>query len=206
FADRAARLHRIDDDPVVDEIEGNPMLRRGHRPLDRDTVAHLPIEAEVARRFFPYAGLVWIERAGGLDDSRERLILDCDQLGRIARRGGAFRDDHRARVTDMPYTVADDRRMWRQHRRRPVAVGDRAEARNVSDPVARDVIPGQDGEHAGGGKRCRRIDSADARMRVRRAQHEGISLVRSLNVIDIIAATGDEAPVLDAADRLTDAE
>ena len=47
---------------------------------------------------------------------------------------------------------------------------------------------------------------ADARMSVRRAQHESVRLAGPADVVDISAVTGDEAPVLDAADRLTDAE
>jgi hypothetical protein len=33
-----------------------------------------------------------------------------------------------------------------------------------------------------------------------------MGLSRQLDVVDIVAVTGDEPPVLDAADRLTDAE
>src|SRR5436190_19494464 len=43
-------------------------------------------------------------------------------------------------------------------------------------------------------------------MGMRRAQHEGIALARAADVVEKIAATGDKAPILDAADRLTDAE
>src|SRR6516165_8574621 len=43
-------------------------------------------------------------------------------------------------------------------------------------------------------------------MGMRRAQHEGIGLTRAVDVVEVAAATGDEAPILDAANRLTDAE
>jgi hypothetical protein len=43
-------------------------------------------------------------------------------------------------------------------------------------------------------------------MGMRRTQHEGISLARQLDVVDIVAVTGDEPSVLDSADGLTDAE
>jgi len=43
-------------------------------------------------------------------------------------------------------------------------------------------------------------------MRMRRAQHEGVSLTRAADVVEVGAATGDKAPILDAADWLTDAE
>src|SRR5208282_6319731 len=47
FANRTPRLHRIDDDAVVDELERDAMPRAGHRPLDRRAVADLPVEREV---------------------------------------------------------------------------------------------------------------------------------------------------------------
>jgi hypothetical protein len=43
-------------------------------------------------------------------------------------------------------------------------------------------------------------------MRVRRAQHESVRLAGTSDVVDISAVTGNEAPILDPADRLTDAE
>src|SRR5271169_4084005 len=41
---------------------------------------------------------------------------------------------------------------------------------------------------------------------MRRTQHEGIGLARTVDIVEVGAATGDEAPILDATDRLTDAE
>src|SRR6202035_3745876 len=96
--------------------------------------------------------------------------------------------------------------MWRQHRRRPVAVGHGAETRDRADPIARQVFAGKDGKHAGDGRRRRSIDCGDARMGMRRPQHEGIALAWWLDIVDIVAVTRNEPPVLDPADRLTDAE
>ena len=46
----------------------------------------------------------------------------------------------------------------------------------------------------------------DARMRMRRHHHDAVALARQGDVVDIAAAPGDEALVLDPADRLADAE
>ena len=100
------------------------MARRRRRALDRGPVADLPVEAEIAGRLVPHRGLARIEGARGIDDGRQRLVIDRDQLGRVARRGGGLGDDHRDRVADMPHPVARDRRMRRQHRWRAVAIGD----------------------------------------------------------------------------------
>ena len=69
-----------------------------------------------------------------------------------------------------------------------------------------EVFSGVDGEYAGGGQGGRSIDRPDPRMRMRRALHEGVGLPMTIDVIDVIAATGDKTLVLDPADRLTDAE
>ena len=106
----------------------------------------------------------------------------------------------------MPHPLARNRRMRRQYRLRAVAIADRTDARDVSDPVTRQVFSGKDREHAGAGKRRACIDAGDARMGVRRAQHECVRLAGPADVVDISAVTGDEAPVLDPADRLTYAE
>ena len=47
---------------------------------------------------------------------------------------------------------------------------------------------------------------ADPRMRMRRHHHYAVALARQRDVIDKAAAPGDEALVLDPADRLADAE
>src|SRR5215472_12717435 len=99
-----------------------------------------------------------------------------------------------------------DHRMRRQHCGRSVAVGDSAEARNGSDRVAGKVLTGKHCKHTGGGTRCLGIDRTDSSVRMGRAQHEGMRLARPTDIVEVIAVPGDEAPVFDAPDRLTDAE
>ncbi len=43
-------------------------------------------------------------------------------------------------------------------------------------------------------------------MRMRRAQHRRIGLARADDVVEVAAMPGQEAPILDPADRLADAE
>ena len=74
------------------------------------------------------------------------------------------------------------------------------------DVSVRQIFSGKDGKDTGGGESRGGVDRANAGMRMRRAQHEGMRLTRPVDVIDVAAMTGDEPPVLDAADRLTDAE
>jgi hypothetical protein len=43
-------------------------------------------------------------------------------------------------------------------------------------------------------------------MGVRRAQHHGVRLARPDDVVEVMAAPGQKAPILDASDGLTNAE
>src|SRR5262249_53358053 len=65
---------------------------------------------------------------------------------------------------------------------------------------------GVDRDHAGGGARRRGVDPRDRRVRMRRAQHGGISLARQIDVVGVPAGAGDEADVFLARDGLTDTE
>ena len=92
LADRGARLHRVGDQPVVDEVELDDPRRLGERGIDRGQVAEVPVVAEVARRprRRPAARPASAPRpasttAGSLG------VVDLDQLGRVARLRQAFR-------------------------------------------------------------------------------------------------------------------
>ena len=43
-------------------------------------------------------------------------------------------------------------------------------------------------------------------MRMRRAQHKGVGLAGQRQIVDVTAAASQKTPVLDAADRLANAE
>ncbi len=79
------------------------MARFRHCAFDRSTVAGLPVEAKIDRRLVRYLRLARVEGVCGVDNRGQRLVFDGDQLGRIARCGGRFGDDHRDGVADMPH-------------------------------------------------------------------------------------------------------
>ena len=128
------------------------MTAVARRRQARSTAAASPISQSKAR--LPGASsqtmrLARIERVRGVGDRRQRLVIDRDQLGGVARGSEAFGDDHRDGVADMAHPVADHRRPRRQRRCRTVAVGQPADARDRADPVARQIRAGQHREHAG---------------------------------------------------------
>ena len=53
FPDRGARLHRIGDKPVVDEVELDDFGGLADRGLDRGRITQMPVVADIARRLRP---------------------------------------------------------------------------------------------------------------------------------------------------------
>ena len=53
FADRRARLHRIGDEPIVDEVELDGLGCLGERCIDRGQIAQMPVVTEIAGRLGP---------------------------------------------------------------------------------------------------------------------------------------------------------
>ena len=106
----------------------------------------------------------------------------------------------------MPHAVAYHCRARRRDGRRPVAVGQPAETGDRAESVLRQVGAGQHRDDAGRRRRGRGVDRADTGMRMRRAQHKGVSLARTNEIVDVMTAPGQKPLVLDAADRLADAE
>src|SRR5436190_23642935 len=106
----------------------------------------------------------------------------------------------------MADAIAHERGAGRHRHRRTVAVCQPADARDIADAVARQIVTGQDADDARRGAGRSGIDRADPRMRVRRAQHDGMSLTQAVDVIKVVAVAGQKAAVFDTPDRLTDAE
>src|SRR5262249_56827249 len=106
FADRAARLHRIDDDAVVDELKSYTVARAGRSSLHRGTIADLPVEAEIARGLVPHQGLDRFEGVRGINHGGEGVVIDRDELRRITRRRDAlpYNDPHP--IAAIPYPHA----------------------------------------------------------------------------------------------------
>src|SRR6266705_717210 len=76
--------------------------------------------------------------------------------------------------------------------------------RNGFQSVRQEVRAGEDGEDAGRCERLRRVDSRDARMRVRRAHHSGVGLTGEVDVVAEASTAGEQARVLLTEDRHPD--
>ena len=68
------------------------------------------------------------------------------------------------------------------------------------DHVRGQIRAGQNEVHTRKGQRCGRVDRPDAGVRVRAAQEGHVPHARQPHVVDVVASTGEDPPVLDPFD------
>src|SRR5215471_7740082 len=81
---------------------------------------------------------------------------------------------------------------------------DHPAANERADLVGGELFAGEDAEHARSLGGLRGVDLPDARMRVRRAHENRVGLLRTIDVGNVLTASGDEAEIFAAAYRLSD--
>ncbi len=213
FGDRGARLHRHAGDALDPGVELHHMRGARERGLRRRGVAELAVDHDVGAGLLEQQRRVGIGGLAGVGHRGQHLVVDLDAFGAVLGGTDALCHHHRHRLADEAHLVGGQRVMRRgeglevaprrEHHLggmlRPHLVGDRLQS------VGNEIAAGEHGEHAGHRQRRRRVDAADARMRVRRAHHDGIGLAGQAHVIGIVALAGDEAQVLAPANRLPDA-
>ena len=205
-AERAPRLHRIDDDAVVDEVELDHLVGLGEGGIGRLGIAQLPVEDLVALGLRPDLGRVEGARAQRVGGGRQRAPVDVDQLGGIARLGEGLGDDQRDGVADMAGRVLDQDRIGGHRRLRSVAILQRDLAGDAAEAVGLDVGAGQDREHARSRLRRRRVLDLEGRVRMRRPHDEGRCLTRQVDIVGIAPTAGDEPHVFLATNGLAESE
>ena len=125
----------------------------------------LEMEGEIARRLLPDRGRAGGERRACRRRRRQRLVVDLDQLGRLARDLRAVGHDERHRIADMAHAAHGQRRPRRHDQRLH-----RRHAGHRAEPVGREIGSRVDALHAGQRRAARNVDPLDERMGVRRAQ------------------------------------
>ena len=151
--DAGARLDRHHDDAVVHHLDGDDMGGVLHRLRHGIVVALLEMEGEIARRLVPERRRAVRKSRHAVDDGRQRLVVDLDQLGRLARRLDAVGDDEGHRIADMAHAAIGQRRPRRHDQRLH-----RRQAGQGTESVGREIGRGGDEMHAGErrGRRQRR--------------------------------------------------
>jgi hypothetical protein len=200
--DGGARLDRIRDEPVVDEIELGHVRRFRECGVDRSLVADRPRVALVAHGFVVNLRRAGFQRVDDVNHGRQYFVVDLDQFGGILRLVLRFGDHQCDLIADIAHFSIREHRMRRFFHRRAVDARDEPAAGQAVD--AFEVGSGVDGDHARRILRLARVDGADPRVRMRRAEEVSIRLIRQRHVVRVLPGAGQEARVLLALDRLAD--
>ena len=206
FGDRRARLHRVADQPVVDQADARDMRRLAESGIGRSLVAERPIAAQIVRHVVEQKRRVALDGIEHADHRRQDVVVDDHRFGGVLRLLARLGDDEGDRIADMAHLALRQRRMRRLFHRQPVLAGDAPAAGEAADAGRFEVFAGEHREHARHRQRRRRIDRFDRRVRMRRAQEYAGHHVRALDVGDVIAAAGQESLILLAERPGTDAD
>ena len=204
FADRGARLHRVRNETVVDEVELDDARGLGEGGIDRGEVAEAPVVTEIARHIGKDLRCPRLQRLAGVDDRRLLDILDLDLVGRLARLIEGLGDDDGDRVADVAHVVGRERRVRRLGHRRAVFRMNLPTAGQPADAIRRHVLAGEDSGDAGGLRRGGGVDAGYPRMCIGAAQDVGVELVRAVDVVGVGALSGQKAVILAPPDRRSD--
>ncbi len=134
------------------------------------------------------------QRGLRIDDHRQVLVLDLDQITRVLGNIAALGDDRRHRLADVPHAIHGDAVL---HHRRT------RELRRRTGDLLR-LLAGHDENHTGERFRFRGIDALDARVCPVAAQHRRMRHPGHDNIVDVLPVTGKQARVLDALQVLAD--
>jgi hypothetical protein len=128
---------------------------------------------------------VGVEGLLRVDDHRQRLVLDVDQVERVTRRVAILGDDERDLLAVEAHLVGGEHRLGVVRQRGHPGEAERLERRAGDDGVHLRVRLGLGG-----------VDRHDPRVRVRAAQDRAVEHAGQLDVVDVVAVAADEAHVL----------
>ena len=174
-ADRGARLHRRAGHALHPGFQPHDVRGARECRVGRDRIAGVSVDADVGFPLVPYARRARPRRRPGARLGGKRLIIHAHELRSVFRRLNRFGHDHGDGFADESRLVRGQRKMRRDEDLRAVAVREtdvrRAQrkrpVRNGFQSVPQEIRAGEDGEDAGRRERLHRVDSRDARMRVR---------------------------------------
>ncbi len=194
--ERAGALERRRREAVeVELVDLHDVIRLGERRVDVAPV-------EDARPDDVRAGVVVeddlvLQRLGGVGEYGERVVLDLDQLGGIARELARRGGHRRHRLAHVPHT-ADGKRVVLDQ---PARLDGHLEERIRVD---RDLVAGDRPVHTLELERLGDVDRDDLRVCVRRSHEVDVPHPVTTDVVEERPLPLHEAPVLLARDRLPD--
>jgi hypothetical protein len=198
---RRARLHRIGNDPVVDEIEFCDVSGIRKSSICRDLVANMPIIDSIVRRQTMHLRLTRFGRARRIDNRRQNAVVDDDLLGGVLRFSIGVGDHDGHRIADIQRLAMRERGIRPHLHGRTILRMNGPTADMGADLVGDGVRAGKNGDHARPGLRSGNVNFVDCGMRMRRAQKIGVSLTVPVDIVGVTPLTRDETDVFAAFDR-----
>ena len=186
--DLAARLHGRGVDARVEHVLGDDDVGLGEDGVGLLLAARLPVEDVVVGLAFLVVaddGRVGVERVARVDDRGQRLVVDVDELERVACGVAVLGDDEGDLLALEAHLVGgeDGEGVVRQR-------GDPRQAERLEHRA------GDDGLHLRVRLGGRGVDALDARVRERAAQDGAVQHAGQHDVVDVVALAADEAGVL----------
>src|SRR6516225_9533070 len=138
-----ARLHRVDNDTVVDEFERDNARRPRECGVGCLGVAHVivPVEDDVAGNVVEKLRCTGADRILSLGYCWQRVVLNFDRFSGIARSGQSFGYDQRDWLTDVPHLAERKHGTRRVVPRRAVTIDQWHHAGHSPRPSARTSSP-----------------------------------------------------------------
>ena len=204
--DGRARLHGVDHEAVVEELEPGHMGGLGEGRLHLLGVAVVVVERHVAGDVVEQLRRAGLDRLAGAGDGGQRLDVEHDGLGGFLGLDRGLGDHAGDGVADETDLVDGERRPRRLLHGGAVAVLERRHAFEAAIAGGLQVRPGIDGEHAGHLQRGGGIDALEHPVGMARPHDHRIGLAGKDQVIGIMPLAAHQLRVLGARHRLADAE
>ena len=196
--DDGARLDRHRRQPLMIETVLDDPVGVPERRVDVAAAVHDMRERDVGAHVRMRQRRSALQRFHGVDDGRQRVVVDLDGVDRVAGDVRVGRDRDGDGVTDEVDAIAGEHGVARRFQ-----IGDGCRARHRAARIV-DVGAGEDRDDARNGFRGRRLDAADARVRVRTAQDARVQQTGEPEIVGVGAEPLDEARILDALHRTAD--
>ena len=209
-SESGTRLHRVHAHPGDRKANAGDVRRPHYGGLHGLRVSEPDSVADVVGTVLPDRRRSLGQRLLGGGHHGQRLVLDLDEIGRIARPGGSVGHHERHAVADERDLPGLKRETSGLEYRRAVRTGERRGATRQTgqgtEAVRFDIRAGEDRSHAGRRQGLHDFDARDSRMRMRRTNHAAVELIRQVDVVGEATPAAQQAMVLDPRHGLSNSE
>ena len=185
------------DQALVAQLDLDHVRGAREAGLGGGLIAQLEVEGDVARRIVVHLCGAFGGGSGRVRDGIERLVVDLDEIGGVARLIPILGDHDGNAIADMAHHID------RQH-----GMSDRLEVgqqpphgHHPGESRSLYVLRGENSHHSGCGFGLGGVDAADPGVGIGRANDRRVQHVGRLEVVRVPALAGDEGGILPPPNR-----